>query len=106
MKPGDVTDVIRTRQGFVILKVTEHTPPGVPPMKSVQGNIQEALYYQRLQPALRDYLTKLREDAYIDIKPGYVDSGASPNQTKPIMTTAEAAGAKEKLKKKKKFLIF
>src|SRR2546423_6863405 len=25
MKPGDVSDVIRTRQGYVILKVTEHT---------------------------------------------------------------------------------
>ena len=41
---------------------------------------------QKLQPALRAYLTKLREDAYIDIKPGYVDTGASPNQTKPIET--------------------
>ena len=45
---------------------------------------------QAMQPALRDYLTKLREDAYIDIKPGYVDTGASPNETKPIYTTAEA----------------
>ena len=106
MKPGDVTDVIRTRQGFVILQVAEHLPPGVPPMKSVQGNIQEVLYYQKLQPALRDYLTKLREDAYIDIKTGYVDTGASPNQTKPVITASEAAGAKEKLKRKKKFLIF
>ena len=42
----------------------------------------------KMQPALRDYLTKLREDAYIDIKPGYIDTGASPNETKPIYTTA------------------
>ena len=105
MKPGETTDVIRTRQGFVILKVTEHMPAGVPPLKAVEPNIQEAIYYQRLQPALREYLTKLREQAYIDIKPGFVDTGASPNQTKPVVTTAEAAGAKEKLKKKK-FLVF
>jgi peptidyl-prolyl cis-trans isomerase SurA len=106
MKPGEVTDVIRTRQGFVILKVTEHMAAGVPPMKDVQPNITEALYYQQLQPKLREYLTTLREQAYIDIKPGYVDTGASPNQTKPVVTTAEVAGAKAKLKKKKKFLIF
>ncbi len=106
MKVGDVTDVIRTRQGFVILKVTEHMPAGVPPLKQVEPNIQEALYYQKLQPALREYLTKLREQAYIDIKPGFVDSGASPNETKPVTVTAEAQGAKEKLKKKKKLLIF
>ena len=106
MKPGYVTDVIRTKQGFVILKVAEHTPAGVPPLKTVEPNIQEALYYEKLQPALREYLTKLREQAFIDIKPGFVDSGASPNQTAPIMTTTEEAGAKAKLKKKKKFLVF
>ena len=106
MKPGDVTDVIRTKQGFVILRVTEHTPAGVPPMKDVEQSIQEAIYYQKLQPALREYLTKLREQAYIDIKPGYVDTGASPNQTKPVVTTAEVEGAKDKLKRKKKFGIF
>jgi peptidyl-prolyl cis-trans isomerase SurA len=104
MKPGDTTDVIRTRQGFVILKVAEHLPAGVPPLKAVEPNIQEAIYYQQLQPKLREYLTKLREQAYIDIKAGFVDSGASPNQTKPVVTTAEASVAKEK--KKKKFLVF
>ena len=54
--------------------------------------------------ALRDYLTKLREDAYIDIKPGYIDTGASPNETKPVYTTAAEENAK-KLKKKKKLGI-
>ena len=33
MKPGEVSDVIRTKQGFVILKVTEHHNAGVPPLK-------------------------------------------------------------------------
>ena len=74
MKAGDVTDVIRTKQGYVILKVVEHQMAGVPPMKDVLPKIQDALYYQKLQPALRTYLTKLREDAYIDIADGYVDT--------------------------------
>ena len=50
---------------------------------------------EKLQPALRAYLQHLREEAFIDIKPGYVDTGASPNQTKPVETTAKDAGAKE-----------
>ncbi|MFY9911278.1 MAG: peptidylprolyl isomerase [Candidatus Sulfotelmatobacter sp.] len=105
MKAGEVTDVIRTKQGYVILKVTSHQMAGIPPLKDIEPKIQDALYYQELQPALRAYLTKLREDAYIDIKAGYVDSGASPNETKPIdVTTAKAADAK-KLKKKKKLGI-
>jgi len=105
MKPGDVSDVIRTKQGFVILKVTEHHNAGIPPLSDVEQRIQDALYMQKLQPALREYLTKLREDAFIDVKPGYVDSGASPNQTKPIETASKEPGAKD-LKKKKKLGLF
>ncbi|HEU5336878.1 MAG TPA: peptidylprolyl isomerase [Terriglobales bacterium] len=105
MKAGEVTKPIRTKQGFVILKVTEHQQAGVPPEKDVEGKIQDAIYLQKLQPALRAYLTKLREDAYIDIKPGFTDTGASPNETKPIYTTASAEHAK-KHKKKKRFLLF
>ncbi len=102
MKTGDVTDVIRTKQGYVILKVASHQMAGIPPLKDVEPKIQDALYYQQLQPALRAYLTKLREEAYIDIKQGYVDSGESPNETKPVeVATAKATEAK-KLKKKKK----
>jgi peptidyl-prolyl cis-trans isomerase SurA len=106
MKAGDVTDVIRTRQGFVILKVTEHSPAGLPPLKTVEPRIQETLYFQKLQPELRKYLTTLREQAYIDIKPGFLDSGASPNQTQPVMVATDTPGAKEKLKRKKKLGIF
>lgn len=105
MKAGDVTDVIRTKQGFVILKVTEHQEAGVPPLKDVEPKIQDALYMQKLQPALRAYLTKLREDAYVITAPGYIDTGASPRQTKPVETTSRDLTAKN-LKKKKKLGVF
>ena len=105
MQVDEVSEVIRTKQGFILLKVTEHQKAGVPSFKELEQRIQEALYYQKLQPAMRIFLTKLREEAYIDIKQGYVDSGASPNQTKPIMTAA-ASDEEKKKKKKKKLLIF
>jgi len=105
MKAGEVTDVIRTKQGYVILKVTGHQVAGIPPLKEVEPKIQDALYYEKLQPALRAYLTKLREEAYIDIKEGYADSGASPNQTKPIETTAAKEAEAKNLKKKKKKVL-
>jgi peptidyl-prolyl cis-trans isomerase SurA len=105
MKNGDVSDVIRTKQGFIILKLILHQSSGTPPVKEVEPQIQEAIYLQKLQPALRDYLTKLREESYIDVKPGYADSGASPNQTKPIIT-AEKSDKEPVKKKKKKFLVF
>jgi peptidyl-prolyl cis-trans isomerase SurA len=101
MKAGDVTDVIRTKQGYVILQVVDHQMAGIPPMKDVSDKIKDALYYQKLQPALRAYLTKLREEAYIKYAPGYVDTGASPNQTLPIETAAAKESDAKKLGKKR-----
>jgi peptidyl-prolyl cis-trans isomerase SurA len=107
LKVGEYTQPIRTNQGFVILKVTEHPNGGVPALKDVETRIQEQVYMVKLQPALRDYLTKLREEAYIDIKPGYLDTGASPNETQPIYTTASNENSNSgKEKKKKKLGLF
>jgi len=106
MKTGEYTKPIRTNQGFVILKVTEHTEPGVPPLKDVEGRIQETIYMTKMQPALREYLTKLRENAYIDVKSPYIDTGASPNETKPVYTTAATDNNSSKQKKKKKLGLF
>ena len=105
MKVGDVSDPVRTKQGFILMKVTEHTQAGVPPLKDVEEKVQSAIYYQKLTPAVRAYLTKLREQAYIDIKPGFVDSGASPNETKPIFVNTTTQDQAKK-KRKKKFLVF
>ena len=108
MKQGEITDVVRTKQGYVILAVTEHTAAGIPPLAKIEDQIQNQIYMEKLQPALRDYLTKLREEAYIDIKSGFVDTGASPNQTKPVVLTAanSSKDASTKTKKKKRFLLF
>jgi peptidyl-prolyl cis-trans isomerase SurA len=110
MKPGEVSGVIRTKQGYVILKVIEHQEAGIPPLKTAEPHIQDALYYQKLQPALRAYLTKLREEAYLKYSPGFVDTGASSNQTQPIETAAPKDPDSKKLdkqnrKKKKKLGI-
>ncbi|HEY6273606.1 MAG TPA: peptidylprolyl isomerase [Terriglobales bacterium] len=111
LKAGEYTSVIRTKQGFIILKVNMHRAAGVPPVKDVENQIKEALYSQKLEPAARVYLTKLRDEAYIDIKPGYVDSGASPNAAnKPVMIAANGPASSnssgQPKKKKKKFLVF
>jgi peptidyl-prolyl cis-trans isomerase SurA len=105
LKTGEVSDVIRTKQGYVILLAAEHQMAGVPSLKEAEPKIQDALYMQKLQPALRAYLTTLREEAYIDVKSGYIDSGASAKQTKPVETTEKEAKTK-KLKKKKKLGVF
>ena len=98
LKAGGVTEPIRTRQGFVILKVTQHVPGGVPAYKDVEQQVEEAFYTSRMEPAMRDYLTTMREQAFIDIKPGYKDTGASPNEVKPIWSAYTPPSPKKKKK--------
>jgi peptidyl-prolyl cis-trans isomerase SurA len=109
LQPGQTSDVIRTKQGFIILKVIEHKPEGMLSQKDAENEIQERLYYEKLQPAVREYLTQLREESYVDIKPGFVDTGASPKQSKPVVTSASNTSGEEgssKAKRKKKLGVF
>ena len=106
-KRGFVTDVIKRPNGFLILKVEERHQEGQAALEEVEQEIQERLYMPKMQPAMRAYLTKLRENAFIEIRPGFVDSGAAPGkdttwkdpeQFKPAVTTkAEAARKKKKM---------
>ncbi|MGO9338479.1 MAG: peptidylprolyl isomerase [Terracidiphilus sp.] len=98
LKTGQYTDPIRTRQGFIIFKVDQHNPGGVPAYKDVEEDVEQNYYYSRMEPAMRDYLTQMREEAYIDIKPGYVDTGASPKEIKPVYSAYTPPAAKKKQK--------
>jgi peptidyl-prolyl cis-trans isomerase SurA len=98
LQSGQYTEPIRTRQGFVILKVVDHVPAGAPPLKDVREQVEENFYMSRMEPAMRLYLTEMREQAYIDIKPGYSDSGASPKEIKPVYSAYTPPVAKKKKK--------
>jgi peptidyl-prolyl cis-trans isomerase SurA len=104
LKAGETTAPIRTRQGFVLLKVTEHSSGGIAPLKDVEEQIQEGMYQEQMEPALRKYLTDLREKAYIDIAPGFVDTGASPKETKPVYAAATPLPVAKKSEAKKQRL--
>jgi peptidyl-prolyl cis-trans isomerase SurA len=83
---GQYTDPILTRQGYVILKVVQHTPGGARPFKDVQEQVEQDLYMSRMEPAIRDYLSKMRDEAAIFIKPGYSDSGATYAELHPSIS--------------------
>ena len=100
---GGHTAPIRTRQGYIILQVTDHVPGGTQPMQKVEPQIEQAIYMEKIGPAVRTYLTRLRDEAYIDIRPGYVDSGASPNETKPTFAAYTPPQPKKKKKEKARY---
>jgi len=76
-KKGDILDPIRTKTGFLILNVAEHQQAGTPELSEMEGQINEHLYLDKLQPALREYLNKLRDEAYLEVRAGYTDSGST-----------------------------
>ena len=80
LEKDQVSDVIRTRYGLMILKLVERSQGGIPTLPEVQNTIYERLYLQKIQPAMRQYLTRLREESFISIKAGHVDSGAPTEQ--------------------------
>jgi parvulin-like peptidyl-prolyl isomerase len=77
---GYVTEPIRQPNGFLILKVEERYQAGLQPFELVEPEVTEKLYMPRMQPAMRTYLTKLRRDAFLEIRAGFVDSGAAPGK--------------------------
>ena len=99
LKTGQVTDPIRTKQGWVILKVVQHVPGGVPQYSDVEQQVEQDYWDSKMMPAIREYLTKAREDAYVEVKPGYVDTGASGNQRVLPITYASYTPPSPKRKK-------
>jgi peptidyl-prolyl cis-trans isomerase SurA len=102
---GGNTAPIRTRQGYVILHVDSHQLAGVPPLSSVEEKVQEALYFQQLQPALRAYLTKARADAYTEIAAGFTDTGSATRKvatTQIAYTAYKAPPLKKKIREKQR----
>lgn len=101
---GQVSDVIRTKTGFLFLKVEQRYEAGLQPVEKVEGEIMNRLYFDKMEPSLRTYLQTLRQQSYVVVKPGYVDTAGVASA--PIQEVA-AAPEEEKAKKgKRSFPIF
>jgi peptidyl-prolyl cis-trans isomerase SurA len=101
---GQMTEVIETKTGFEILQVRERYQAGEQPLEKVDPEIMNKLYEEKMDPGMRTYLKTLREDSYLQIKPGYTDSAAVTTQ--PIEEVAVTPEKDDKKKSDKKLLIF
>ena len=106
-KRGYVTDAIKLPQYLLILKVDDHYEAGQASFEEVKEQITQKLAEPKMEPKVREYLTNLRQNAFLQIKDGYVDAGAAPGkdtrwkdviQLKPETTTKEEVAAKRKRK--------
>lgn len=77
---GYVTQPIKLATGYDIFRVDDHTKAGLAPLADVRPEIESALYGPKMQPQVREYLTSLRKQAFLQVKPGFIDSGAAPGK--------------------------
>jgi peptidyl-prolyl cis-trans isomerase SurA len=104
MKRNQLTEVMETKQGYLILQVLEHYDEGEQSLPKVKNEIMDKLYSGRMEPAMREYLKTLREQSYVVIKPGYQDiAGGGGSEIQEVSATPEVTKSK---KSHKKFLLF
>jgi len=108
LKSSYITDIIKIDNGLVIFKVDKRHNAGQAPFKEMEDEITEKLSVLRMKSKTREYLTKLRGQAFLAIREGYVDGGAvpgmdttwkDPQQLRAETSTKEevAAGARKRL---------
>ncbi len=77
---GFITQPLKLPTGFDIFRVDDHTKAGLAPLADVKPEIENQLYGPKMQPEVRKYLTELRSQAFLQIKPGFTDTGAAPGK--------------------------
>lgn len=65
---GEVSEAIRTPQGYQILKLEDRTDDVAQPFEDVRAQISENVFNDRRLDEYRDYLDTLREEAIIEWK--------------------------------------
>lgn len=103
-----VTDPIKLPNGWLILRVEDYHKAGQAEFEQVEPEINEKMYMPKFQPQMREYLTKLRMDAFLEIKEGFLDSGAAPGkntawtdpaQLKPETVSKEEVASRRRMKR-------
>jgi peptidyl-prolyl cis-trans isomerase SurA len=68
MKPGEITQPIRTNKGVQILKLETIKPAAVPPFESVRDLVADKVHDVRQQTEVRKFLARVRGQALIEWK--------------------------------------
>jgi peptidyl-prolyl cis-trans isomerase SurA len=108
VKVGGVTELLRSDEGYQILRVDARTPAS-DPLAFDEDKVREAITVERRDKERADYLKNLHKDAYIQVAPEYratvgplLDIGTSTGttstatpSTKDSANKAEANGNKK-----------
>jgi peptidyl-prolyl cis-trans isomerase SurA len=69
LESGDISEPQKIKEGYVIYHVDSRELSTVPPLEEVETKIKERLYRDKYEPELERYVSRLKEEAYIQIYP-------------------------------------
>jgi parvulin-like peptidyl-prolyl isomerase len=70
LKPGVISEPVRTRFGYHLILVENRTEPIIPPFKEVKGAVEQRIYNELLSEVREEWLNRLKKKGYIDKKTG------------------------------------
>lgn len=70
---GSISDILEADYGFQIVKILERQEESLKPIDDVRPQISEALYQQKADPEIKEFLKELVDESYIFVTPKYVE---------------------------------
>jgi peptidyl-prolyl cis-trans isomerase SurA len=105
---NEMTPVLETKQGYLLIQVEQRYEAGVQPEDKVENEIMGRIVREQGEKKMRIWLDGLRKDSWVEVRPGYTDTGGagSTSISEAKDTAAELTKPQKKAKKHKRFLIF
>jgi peptidyl-prolyl cis-trans isomerase SurA len=79
---NQTTEIVEAPDAFEIFKVTDKHSGGILTYDLAERFIYSRLMEQAAPPKIREYLTRLREDGFVEVKEGFTDEGAAKPKVK------------------------
>jgi parvulin-like peptidyl-prolyl isomerase len=81
---NQTTEIVEAPDAFEIFKLTDKHSGGILSFELAERYVFDRLMQAAAPPKIRDFLNRLREDGFVEVKEGFTDEGA----VKPKVKTA------------------